>query len=119
MSTFGKFWLKWKAIKYKASSLSRIQGLRSEIMQKLNVKRILAPPEYDVPFQGVQDSVEKFVSALSKHLQAELLRTSIEELWASHRPSPNTEPFFSYFRKVCSHMILAKENLLIIACRLS
>lgn len=78
----------------------------------MNVTRILAPPEYDVQFQEAQDIVEKFVSALAKHLQAKIVQTSIEDHWKLHRPSSVLEPFFAYFRKVSSHGFPGERSFL-------
>ncbi|KAH8590218.1 amidase signature domain-containing protein [Bisporella sp. PMI_857] len=81
--TISKFWCQWKSIKNK----------------KFNVKKILMPPEYDVSVSEIQEKVEKFASALSEHLHAELVRTPLEDLWSSHRPSAISEPLFSYVEK--------------------
>lgn len=63
---------------------------------------MLVPPEYDVPYSEIQESVENFAFALSKHLQAEFIRTPIEHLWTSHKPSNISQSFFPYFEKVGS-----------------
>ncbi|KFY69161.1 hypothetical protein V496_00540 [Pseudogymnoascus sp. VKM F-4515 (FW-2607)] len=83
MLILGVFWGEWKSMRNKV----------------LNVTRIITPSEYDVQFQEAQEIVRKFVSALSKHLDANIVHTPIEDHWKSHRLPSNSESFFSYFRK--------------------
>ncbi|KFZ07187.1 hypothetical protein V501_06686 [Pseudogymnoascus sp. VKM F-4519 (FW-2642)] len=82
MLTFGKFWRDWKSTINKACP---------------PLKRYSSTLINDFPEAHL--IVKEFVSALSKHLQAKVIHTSIEDHWKSHRPPSNSKPFFEYFRK--------------------
>ncbi|KGQ03156.1 Amidase 1 [Beauveria bassiana D1-5] len=67
--------------------------------EPLSPTRILFPPDYYVSNKDVQALADDWVNALSRWLQVEVSRTSIQERWAVTKPTHAQEPFEEFFSK--------------------
>ncbi|KAF1738187.1 hypothetical protein CRV24_000109 [Beauveria bassiana] len=67
--------------------------------EPLSPTRILFPPDYYVSNKDVQALADDWVNALSRWLQVEVSRTSIQERWAATKPTHAQEPFEEFFSK--------------------